>query len=263
MKILDTLYLTFIIGTPSLFLSYVIASVFMGEHLIDKTFRRGKGIPAKEFKDLGCLRGSDTIFLATSLLKDPRLNDAQRLIFIEEVYQENPICPQGDQLEHDRRKNEVITKAAITNKVLNPIYSKRLTPEMLVLIIKELPPYKTSTLFLASITEDKYTSGSSGIENIKLFLTNPKVTKEAFKEAFNKLLLSIDDAIQLSKGLELSKGFVDLISIILNTPKFSPEEVSLLCYSNMGWLRQIVVKNPKCSTEAKIVAILMNSSIKG
>lgn len=262
MNIDDALFLVIIFGFPALFFSHLVVHISMEEHLIGKIFRRGKGIPDKEFKSLGCLRGYLQLFLTARVLIDSRINDAQRLIFIEEVYQEKATCLQGDQLEHDRRKNDIVSKAVLSNRIFTPKYSKRLTPEMLYLIIKELPPYKLNNLSVAWVTEDKYASGSSDIENIKLFLTNPRITKEAFKETFDKLLLHMDNALQLIKGRELSNESVNLITTILNTPRFSPEEVSLLCYSNMDWLRQIVIKNPKCSAEGKVVAALMTSSIK-
>lgn len=231
------------------------------EHIFAKIFRRGKGIPESELKAKGCLRNPPEVFLVSRLLRDPRLNESQKLQIIEDVYQENLICPFGDQEIHDSRKNEFITKEVISPGILGKS-AKKLTPEMLFLIIKELPPYKESALFSTSIISNDYNRHREA-KSIELFLTNSRIGKEAFGETFDKLILFIDTTLKsYNNKFELSKDFCNSILSILNKSIITNEEVSALAYSNMGWLRKIVILSPKCSQAGKVVASLMNGSVR-
>lgn len=252
-------------------------------HILGKVFRRGKGVPQREYlrslgecpnKMIGEGAGSSlTRFEGVfTLLQDSRLSHSQLELIIRDLYDDNAICAYTGHRHKDEQFKLIDILGgldAISNRLLYyPQVTRRMSPELLDFFITSIAPWVCNIAYCSSNDEDfgmninLFRLTGCLIDGMTRFLLDDKISQTTRHSAFWQFVVEEhrSDLAPLPRPLLHNLYLKTLLKKVLPSLSYiTYDDVYRLAQSNSAQMRDIAKASPLLQEEDKVMIILLDN----
>lgn len=247
--------------------------------LFGRVFRRGKGVPQREYlramercprqtlHNASGIAASRDFRKILELAQDSRFSQSLLDLFIRDLYSEgSAVCAYTGQSHPSEREMtllECLGISVISNDIL--FYSKimrKMSPDLLDFFISEIAPDAPTIAYFASESTD-----FNGIFHLKprrmdgltKFLLDSKMSSEVRRNAFWKFVESKPRRAPLNTTIDLNTILKPLVPSL---SYLTYDDIYRLAQSDSPTIRNLAKSSPLLREEDKVMIILLDNSPK-